>query len=91
MKHHFSAGSGARAAFGAGDPRGAVDLIRSVAAVTAHAGIELQGERERLLKEALRARMLARIGIRRGRTASTQRCSRRLGWSFHDLAKMLYW
>ncbi|MFY9789710.1 MAG: protein kinase [Candidatus Sulfotelmatobacter sp.] len=62
----------AREALAAGDPRSAVDLIRSIAAVTGHAGIELQGERERLLKEALRARMLARIGIRRGRTASTR-------------------
>jgi len=35
-----------------------------------YAGLELQGERQRLLKEALRARMLARIGIRRTRTAS---------------------
>jgi hypothetical protein len=62
----------ARAALGAGDPRGAVDVIRSVSAVIAHARLELQGERQRLLKEALRARMLARIGIRRTRTASTR-------------------
>ena len=62
----------ARAALGAGNPRGAVDVIRSVASVTAHARLELQGERQRLLKEALRARMLARIGIRRTRTASTR-------------------
>jgi eukaryotic-like serine/threonine-protein kinase len=62
----------ARAELGAGNPRGAVDVIRSVSAVTAHARLELQGERQRLLKEALRARMLARIGIRRTRTASTR-------------------
>ncbi|MGC2057059.1 MAG: protein kinase [Candidatus Sulfotelmatobacter sp.] len=62
----------AREALAAGDPRSAVDLIRSIAAVTGHAGLELQGERERLLKEALRARMLARVGIRRTRTASTK-------------------
>jgi hypothetical protein len=56
----------------AGDPRSAVDVIRSVSALTGHARLELQGERQRLLKEALRARMLARIGIRRTRPISSQ-------------------
>jgi tetratricopeptide (TPR) repeat protein len=55
----------AHGALDAGDPRGAVDVIRSVAALTEHARLELQGERQRLLKDALRARMLARIGIRK--------------------------
>jgi eukaryotic-like serine/threonine-protein kinase len=62
----------ARAALAAGDPRSAVDVIRSVSALTGHARLELQGERQRLLKEALRARMLARIGIRRTRTIPSQ-------------------
>jgi serine/threonine-protein kinase len=62
----------AREALAAGDARSAVDVIRSIAAVTGYAGIELQGKRQQLLKEALRARMLARIGIRRTRTASTK-------------------
>src|ERR1039458_5009729 len=62
----------ARAALAAGDPRSAVDVIRSVSALTGHARLELQGERQRLLKEALRARMLARIGIRRTRPISSQ-------------------
>ncbi|MGB7601203.1 MAG: protein kinase [Candidatus Sulfotelmatobacter sp.] len=67
-----SAVTRAREALAAGDARSAVDVIRSIAAVTSYAGIESQGERDRLLKEALRAKMLARIGIRRGRTASTK-------------------
>jgi len=45
-------------------------LIRSVAALTGHARLELQGERQQLLKEALRARMLAGIGIRRTRSSA---------------------
>jgi serine/threonine-protein kinase len=60
----------ARAALAAGEPRSAVDVIRSVAALTGHARLELQGERQQLLKEALRARMLARIGIRRTRSSA---------------------
>jgi hypothetical protein len=66
----------ARAALGAGDPRAAVDLIRAVSALTGHARLELQGERQQLLKEALRSRMLARIGIRRTRTTSTHPTSK---------------
>ena len=62
----------AREALAAGNPRSAVDVIRSAASITPHARLELQAERQRLLKEALRARMLARIGIRRTRTASTR-------------------
>jgi eukaryotic-like serine/threonine-protein kinase len=67
-----SALEGARAALAAGDARAAVDVIRSVSALTGHARLELQGERQRLLKEALRSRMLARIGIRRGRNTATR-------------------
>jgi serine/threonine-protein kinase len=62
----------ARAALAAGDPRSAVDVIRSASGVLGHARIELQGERQLLLKEALRARMFARIGIRRTKTTSTR-------------------
>ena len=62
----------ARSALAEGNARSAVDVIRSVSVVTGHASIELQSERERLLKEALRARMLARIGIRKSRTASSK-------------------
>ncbi|MFZ0417413.1 MAG: protein kinase [Candidatus Sulfotelmatobacter sp.] len=61
----------ARAALAAGEPRSAVDVIRSVAGLTGHARLELQGERQRLLKEALRSRMLARIGIRKTRSSAT--------------------
>jgi serine/threonine protein kinase len=61
----------ARAALAAGEARSAVDVIRSVAAFTGHARLELQGERQQLLKEALRSRMLARIGIRRTRSTAT--------------------
>jgi hypothetical protein len=67
----FGAGSRARL-WREGIRRSAVDVIRSIALITGHAGDELQTERERLLKEALRNRMLARIGIRRGRTASAK-------------------
>jgi eukaryotic-like serine/threonine-protein kinase len=62
----------ARAALAAGDPRSAVNIIRSASGVLGHARIELQGERLLLLKEALRARMFARIGIRRTKTTSTR-------------------
>jgi hypothetical protein len=62
----------AREALTGGNPRSAVDVIRSAASITPHARLELQAERQRLLKEALRARMLARIGIRRTRTTSAR-------------------
>ena len=62
----------AQAALAAGDARAAVDVIRSVSALTGHARLELQSDRQRLLKEALRSRMLARIGIRRTRSTSTR-------------------
>jgi tetratricopeptide (TPR) repeat protein len=62
----------ARGALATGDSRTAVDVIRSVAALTEHARLELQGERQRLLKDALRARMLARIGIRKTHATGTR-------------------
>jgi serine/threonine-protein kinase len=61
----------ARAALAAGDRHSAVDLIRAASDVENHASLELQGERQQLLEEALRGRMLSRIRIRRTRSTST--------------------
>lgn len=62
----------ARAALAAGDSRSAVDRMRSAADIANHASLELQGERQQLLKEAQRGRMFSRIGIRRNRSTPTQ-------------------
>ena len=62
----------ARAALAAGDSCSAVDRMRSAADIANHASLELQGERQQLLKEAQRGRMFSRIGIRRNRSTPTQ-------------------
>jgi hypothetical protein len=62
----------ARAALAAGDSRSAVDRMHSAADIANHASLELQGERQQLLKEAQRGRMFSRIGIRRNRSTPTQ-------------------
>ncbi|MGA9389257.1 MAG: protein kinase [Candidatus Sulfotelmatobacter sp.] len=62
----------ARAALAAGDSRSAVDLMNSASDIANHASLELQGERQQLLKEAQRGRIFSRIGIRRNRSTSTQ-------------------
>ncbi len=67
-----SALESAHQALAVGDPRAAVDVIRSVAGLTEYARLELQGERQRLLKDALRAKMLARVGIRRTHATGTR-------------------
>ncbi len=62
----------ARAALAAGDSRSAVDLMNSASGIANHASLELQEERQQLLKEAQRGRIFSRIGVRKNRSTSTQ-------------------